>query len=54
MIAEHSRHGRMILDNVAQQLEERENVKNQDKAGHQQHEIKKKTGEHIGIDHLRQ
>ena len=44
----------MVLDDVAQQFEEREDVEDQNEAGEQQNEVKHEAGQHVGIDHLRQ
>src|SRR5205085_3339267 len=52
-IGEHSPHGDVVLDDVAQQFEEREDVGHQQEADQPQKEVENKTGKKIRIHHLR-
>ena len=47
------RHRDLILRDVAEQLEERVDLGQQDEAGQHQDEIEKELGEHVGVDQLR-
>src|SRR5579862_6808566 len=54
MVAEDLAHRWMILDDVAQQLEKRKYVVDENERHHQQDEVKQKTAQDVGVDHLRQ
>src|SRR5579862_1517484 len=54
VVLENHGHGDAVLDDVAEQFEEGEDVRHHHEGGERKHKVKQKAADHVGIDHLGQ